>query len=162
MPTNSSRYAFAAIPKGEVLATFETYPQAQEAVERLAKADFPVAQVSIVGSDIKSVERVTGRLTYGKVALAGALGGAYIGLFFALLLFVFDPTRTNFFLIFLAALLIGAGFGVLFSVLTYSFNRNRRDFTSVMQLVASSYSVIVDPELAARARQVLAEAPTQP
>jgi len=158
MPS-SPRYNFAAIPQGEVLASYPSYQEAQAAVEKLAQADFPVAEVSIVGSDIKSVERVTGRLTWGRVALTGAITGAYVGLFFALVLFIFAPTATSLFVTFIAAILIGAGFGVLFSILMYSFSRNRRDFTSVMQLVASSYAVVVDPADAGRARQILDQAP---
>ena len=81
-----------ALPRGEVLATYSTYAAAQGAVDTLAKADFPVKQVAIVGSDLKSVERVTGKLTYGRVALAGAASGAWLGIFFGILFFLFSPT----------------------------------------------------------------------
>ena len=58
-----NRTLFPTLPRGEVVATFESYPGAQEAVDVLARADFPVDKVSIVGSDLKSVERVTGKLS---------------------------------------------------------------------------------------------------
>ena len=36
---------YPVLPKGEVLATYETYNEAQLAVDLLAKADFPVKQL---------------------------------------------------------------------------------------------------------------------
>lgn len=147
--------AFPEIPKGDIISTYDTYHDAQLAVDALARANFPVNKVSILGNDIRSVERVIGKLTYAKVALMGALSGAYLGLFFALILFIFQPDNAAIFGLFLAAVVIGAGFGMLFGVLSYSLNRNRRDFSSVMQMVASRYDVITEPELVASAREVL-------
>lgn len=149
-----NRILFPTLPRGEVVATFETYPDAQQAVDVLARADFPVDKVSIVGSDLKSVERVTGKLTWGRVALAGAASGAWLGIFFGLLLIIFSPTVSLAFV--LAALLIGAGFGMLWGLVSYGVNRRRRDFTSIQQVIATSYSVLVDSELGNRARNLLA------
>jgi hypothetical protein len=146
---------FPVLPKGEVLATYETYYEAQEAVDKLAKADFPVKQLSIVGNELKSVERVTGKLTWGRVALAGAASGAWLGIFFGLLLFIFSPTGTGMAFV-LAAVLIGAGFGMLFGLVSYGLNRRRRDFTSTMQVIASNYQIIVESALVNRARNLLA------
>jgi hypothetical protein len=148
-----NRILFPTLPRGEVVGTFESYAGAQEAVDVLARADFPVAQVSIVGSDLKSVERVTGKLSWGRVALAGAASGAWLGIFFGLLLIIFSPSVSLAFV--LAALLIGAGFGMLWGLVSYGVNRRRRDFTSVQQVLATSYSVLVDSELGNRARNLL-------
>lgn len=141
------------LPRGEIVATFETYPEAQQAVDVLARADFPVNQISIVGSDLKSVERVTGKLSWGRVAVAGAAAGAWLGIFFGLLLVIFSPATSLAFV--LAAVLIGAGFGMLFGIVSYAINRRRRDFTSVAQVIATSYSVIVSGELVNRARNLV-------
>ena len=144
----------AVIPSGETVATFDSYAEAQAAVDRLARAEFPVKELSIVGSDLKSVERVTGKMSYGRAALAGALSGLWVGIFFGLLLVLLSPTSTTpLFLV--AAALIGAGFGLFFNIVVYSLGRRRRDYTSVMQVVASSYAVVVGVELANRARNVL-------
>ncbi|MEY9854146.1 hypothetical protein ABH923_003824 [Leifsonia sp. EB41] len=148
-----NRMLFPTMPRGEVVATYETYVDAQQAVDVLARADFPVDKVSIVGSDLKSVERVTGKLTWGRVALAGAASGAWLGIFFGLLLLIFSPTVSYAFVI--AAVLIGAGFGMLFGIVSYAINRRRRDYTSVMQVIATSYSVLVDADLVNRARNLL-------
>ncbi|MGN6126811.1 MAG: general stress protein [Humibacter sp.] len=147
------RQIFPTIPRGEVVAAFESYPEAQSAVEMLVKGDFPAAQISIVGSDLKTVERVTGRLTWGRVAAAGAASGVWLGIFFGLLIVIFSPTTGLGILI--AAVLLGAGFGMLFGVVSYAITRRTRDYTSMTQVLATSYSVIVDPESANRARNLL-------
>jgi hypothetical protein len=142
-----------SIPKGDILGTYETYLEAQAVVDRLSKADFEVKKLSIVGNDLKTVERVTGKLTYGRAALAGAASGAWFGLFFGLLLFLFSPAPVLGFVA--AAALIGAGFGMLFGIVSYALSRRRRDFTSTHQVLASNYQIIIDPELTAKAQDVL-------
>ena len=148
------RGALPSIPRGEVVAAYETYPEAQTAVDVLARADFPVAQISIVGSDLKTVERVTGKLTWGRVAAAGAASGVWLGIFFGLLIEILSPAAG--FGIVIAAVLLGAGFGMLFGLVSFAITRRTRDYTSLTQVLATSYSIIVDPELANRARNLLA------
>lgn len=144
----------ATIPRGEIVASYESYGEAQAAVDKLAHADFPVAQVAIVGSDLKSVERVIGKQSYARAAISGALSGLWLGLFFGFFLAVLQPEATS--LPFIAAAsLIGAGFGLLFRVVTYSISRRRRDFTSTMQVIATSYSLVVSPDVANKARNIL-------
>lgn len=143
---------YPTLPKGETIASYETYQEAQSAVDTLSKAEFPVKELSIVGHDLTTVERITGKLTWGRAAGAGALSGAWFGTFLGLLLFIFSPDALG---ILGAAILIGAGFGMIFSVVSYSLNRRRRDFTSVMQVLATRYAIIGDPEHVARARNVL-------
>ena len=142
------------LPKGDILGTYETYLEAQAVVDRLSKADFEVKQLAIVGNDLKTVERVTGKLSYGRAAIAGAASGAWIGLFLGLVLVVF-LTSTNFGFL-AAAALIGAGFGMLFGIVSYAIGRRRRDFTSTHQVLASNYQVIIAPALTAKARELLA------
>ncbi|MGO2062957.1 general stress protein [Leucobacter sp. UCMA 4100] len=145
------------IPMGEIISTYDTYQNAQHAVDTLARADFPVNQVAIVGDDIRSVERVTGKVTWGRVALMGALSGMYLGLFLSLILLIVQP-GAQFAGIFVSAIAIGAGFGMLFGLFTHGINRNRRDFASVMQLVAGRYDLVTEPELVHQARQTLISA----
>ena len=148
-----------SVPKGDVLGTYDTYLEAQSVVDRLSKADFPVARLSIVGNDLKTVERVTGKQTYGRAAIAGAASGAWLGLFLGLIFTLFTPPSTQTFGIVGAALLMGAGFGMIFSIVTYTISRRRRDFTSTHQVLASNYQIIIDPELTAKAQQALQEHP---
>lgn len=142
------------LPRGDVLATYDTYDDAMRDVDRLAKADFPVKQLSIVGSELHTVERVTGRMTYAKAAIAGAASGAWMGLFFGLLLVLFSGSADSFIFVG-AAVLIGAGFGMLFGVVNYSLRRRRRDFTSTHQVIAGKYEIIIAPHLTLRAQQLL-------
>jgi hypothetical protein len=141
------------MPRGEVLGTYDTYLEAQHVVDKLAKADFDVRQLSIIGSDLKTIERVTGKLTYGRSALAGAATGAWLGLFAGSLLFLFtsSPNLPYAF----AVILLGAGFGMLFGIVSYAINRRRRDYTSTHQVIATSYQVIAPAGVLVRAQELL-------
>src|SRR4051794_1334868 len=140
-------------PQGETVAAYATYLEAQRAVDHLADSAFPVQLVTIVGTDLRMVERVTGRLSYPRVAMGGFVSGAWFGLFVGLLLSLFTSPGSR--SPFLPAILIGGAFGLLFSVVPYSFTRGRRDFTSSSQIVASSYAVLCAPEKAHQARHLL-------
>ena len=60
--------AFAA---WNTVARFDDYETAQRAVDRLSDDGFPVQTLDIVGSDLRLVERVTGRLTKARAAAPG-------------------------------------------------------------------------------------------
>jgi hypothetical protein len=141
------------MPRGDVLGTYDTYQEAQHVVDKLAKADFDVRQLSIIGSDLKTIERVTGKLTYGRSALAGAATGAWLGLFAGSLLFLFttSPQLTYAF----AVILLGAAFGMLFGIVSYAVNRRRRDYTSTNQVIATSYQVLAPSGVLVRAQELL-------
>lgn len=144
------------LPQGEEVASYATYLEAQRAVDHLADKGFPVQLVTIVGTDLRMVERVTGRLSYPRVALAGAASGAWFGLFVGLLITFFTAGTEQGVPLF-AAIAIGAAFGMLFSVVSYAFTRGRRDFTSQSQIVALRYSVLCRSEKAHQARGLLQE-----
>lgn len=153
--------ATPSIPKGDVLGTYESYTAAAAVVDRLSKAEFDVARLSIVGNDLKTVERVTGKLTYPRAALAGAASGAWLGLFFGLVLTIFSAPSPQLFGVVGSALLIGAGFGMIFGIVGYAITRRNRDFTSTHQVIASNYQIISDPEVTAKAQAALTAAPTE-
>ena len=164
-PFSASRAArgggrFPVLPQGEVVENYSSYAEAQSAVDTLARADFPVKQLAIIGNDLKSVELVTGKMSYGRAAIGGAASGAWLGIFLGLILFIFSPSGESTPMVF-AALLIGAGFGMLFGLVNYSIKRKRRDFSSVMQVIAVSYTVLAPGELVHRARNLL-ETPAAP
>ncbi|WP_433409531.1 general stress protein [Saccharomonospora azurea] len=143
------------MPTGWPIASYNSYAEAQRAVDHLADKDFPVQDVTIVGVDPLLVERVSARLTWGKVLLSGAMSGAWFGLFVGLLLSFFTPGAG------LAPILIGlvsgVAFGMAFSAAGYAATRGRRDFVSHSQLVASRYDVLCQPRNAESGRDLLAQ-----
>ncbi|MGC5167156.1 general stress protein [Luteimicrobium sp. DT211] len=142
-------------PTGVEIARYPTYLEAQKAVDFLSDKHFAVENVTIVGEGLQAVERITGRLTYSRVAIAGLASGAWFGLFVGLLLSLFgggNPAATI-----VAAIGIGAAFGVLFGLISYALTGNQRDFTSQSQIVATSYAILCVAERAGEARQVLSE-----
>jgi hypothetical protein len=143
-------------PRGEVIARYDTYLEAQQAVDFLSDEHFPVQAVTIVGSGLRMVERVTGRLSYPRVALAGAASGAWFGLFVGVLLSLFGSGTES---VLFAAVMFGSGFGMLFGVISYAFTGGRRDFTSTSQIVASEYEVWCLPEYSGQASELLNRSP---
>ena len=77
------------------LAVYDTYADAQRAVDYLADQEFPVENCLIVGTDLKQLERITGRLTWSKVALGGAASGVWLGLFVGLVLSLFSTDGSS-------------------------------------------------------------------
>lgn len=144
-------------PTGFAVAAYPNYAQAQAAVEHLIKHDFSIPDLTIVGSELQMVERVTGRLTAGKLAAAGAASGAWMGLFVGLLMGFFAPVQGGVLVLILVSIAIGAAFGAVMGYLGYSFAKGRRDFTSASQVVARRYDVLCQPRTAEQARDLLAK-----
>jgi hypothetical protein len=147
---------YSDIPRGQVIATYDTYVEAQRAVDFLADEEFAVENVSIIGSDLKMVEKVTGRLTRGRAAAAGAASGAWFGLFVGVLLSLFAKSGTNGFLLVVSALIYGAAFGAIFGFVSHALSGGKRDFTSRSKIVSSRYEIVVVWAQADKAREVLA------
>jgi heat induced stress protein YflT len=136
------------------LGTFDKYEDAQKAVDTLSDSGFPVENCLIVGTELKQVERVTARLTWGRVALGGALSGLWLGLFVGLIFSLFNPPTSAFSLL-LATALWGVLFGLIWSLVGYAFTRGTRDFSSVSQVVATKYEVFTEHKFAQQAREIL-------
>jgi hypothetical protein len=143
-------------PTGLPVGSYDRYEQAQRAVDFLSDEKFPVEGVTIVGSDLQLVERVTGRLTWTSAAGAGAASGAWFGLLIGLLLGVFSSHSGSTIGVMLSGLIIGAVFGALFGAMGYAATGGRRDFTSRTQVVAKRYDVLCDSRTAEQARDLLA------
>ncbi|MFF0988408.1 general stress protein [Kocuria nitroreducens] len=145
--------AVRGLPRGEVIGRYGTYADAQKAVDHLADEQFEVDRIAIVGNDLKSVEQVTGRLSYPKVAGQGALNGMVFGAFLGMILSLLGGEQWLSTL--LVSVLMGGAFWMLLATITYATQRGKRDFTSTNQIVATSYDVVAAPEVAQRAQQVL-------
>lgn len=155
-PGRSGRLTLPTPPTGLPVGSFDTYEAAQRAVDYLSDEKFPVEGVTIVGSDLQLVERVTGRLTYGRSAAAGAASGAWFGALVGLLLGVFASHQDSTFALLLSGILYGAVFGAVFGLISFAATGGRRDFTSATQVVAKRYDVLCDSRTAEEARQHLA------
>ena len=148
----------AAAGAKTTVASYDSYREAERAVDYLSDSGFPVERVAIVGTGLKTVEQVMGRLTTGRAALMGAGQGAMIGLLFGLLFGLFFEGPA-FFGVVLYGLIAGAIFGAIFGAIGQAAQGGRRDFASVRGMQAERYEVQVDHEPSAQAKQLLAELP---
>ncbi|QCU77911.1 hypothetical protein E7744_06710 [Citricoccus sp. SGAir0253] len=136
-----------------ILRTVATYDEAQELVDRLSDGGFPVEKARIVGTGLRSVEQVTGRLTTGRAAARGALSGLWFGLMIGILFLLLAPSA-GWATILLMTLGFGAVWGAIFGALGHAATRGRRDFSSVQVMEAESYDVLVEASHVAQAAQV--------
>ena len=145
----------------DTVASFATYPEAHAAVDRLAVSGFPVEEIEIVGSGLRTVERVTGRLSPAGAALRGAGSGAWIGLFVGLLvgLFTYGPAWIG---LIVGGLVIGAFFGGVLGLAAGWEARRHGEFSSLQSVVATRYDVIALDGRASDARAALGMTPPPP
>ncbi|MCJ1706851.1 general stress protein [Microbacterium sp. VKM Ac-2923] len=141
---------------GEKVASFPTYEQAQKTVSSLIAGEVPARDIAIVGSGLRSIERITGKLGYATAARSGALNGLMLGLLFAFIFVLGTPTAQI--SAFIGVLLVGMALGMLLSLGTYSIVRRRRDFASVMQVAADHYDVCVAATSVQKARGLIGPA----
>ena len=133
---------------------YDSYDDAQKAVDFLADAKFEVQNLAIVGTELKSVERVLGRRNWGTVVTQGMQSGISTGLLVGLVVFIFTRP-SSILLLLLVSLAIGVLLGVGFNAAAYAMSRGRRDFTSVTQTIATKYEVLCEHKVAAQAREML-------
>ncbi len=138
------------------LGVHDSYEEAQQSVDYLSDHEFPVEDVLIVGTDLKQLERVTGRLTPGRIVGAGALSGMWFGLLVGTVFAIFDPNGFNIITV-LSTVLLGAVFGMIWGWVGYRLIGRHRDFTSVTQVVAAKYEVLCEHKHAQRGRELLAQ-----
>jgi hypothetical protein len=136
------------------LTRVATYEKAEEVVDRLSDAGFPVERVRIVGIDLYSVEQVNGRMTIGRAALAGAATGAGFGLLVGLVFGVFSLSA-GWPLMLLGGSFVGLLSGTALGAVAQWATGGRRDFSSVRNLRAHRYAVEVEPAHADDARHIL-------
>ncbi|NYI87484.1 hypothetical protein HNR02_000807 [Amycolatopsis endophytica] len=149
-------------PSGWPIGSYSTYQEAQRAVDHLAESQFAVEDVTIVGVDLMLVERVLGRLSWGRVLWTGAISGAWFGLFVGFLLAMFASGAEVTYQPILVGLASGVLFGLVFAAISYASSRGRRDFSSASQLVAGRYDVLCQPRNAEQGRDLLAKLAMRP
>ncbi|GAA3139401.1 hypothetical protein GCM10020255_015510 [Rhodococcus baikonurensis] len=140
-----------------MIATFDTYADAESAVDYLSDQHFTVDKLAIVGRDIELVEQIVGRLNYGWAALRGARRGRADGCAVRLDLRV---TRLG------SAAAHGPRARLLRVGIRCRCGRSarpahvcaagrRRDFTSIQSLQPRHYEVLADVEVADEAVRLL-------
>lgn len=137
------------------LGVYSTYEEVQAVVDALADHDFPVQDTMIVGTDLKLIERVTGRQTWGRVILNGILSGLWLGLFIGLLFQVLRDAGIG---MLITSALMGALFFTVWSVIGYAMTRGKRDFTSRVATIPMQYELMVEHRDLEHARRVLIDA----
>lgn len=142
----------------QTVGVYDTYEEAQKVVDFLADSRFPVENLCIVGTELRSVERVLGRRTWVTVLGAGLQNGVTTGLLVAMLMWFLQPTE-NIFVLLAYALSMGLIIGVVISVFAHLMGRGRRDFTSVSQTVATKYEILAEHKVVAMARQLVTTMP---
>ena len=149
----------AALPQDltrrPVLSSYDDYAGAQKAVDTLSDNGFPVRNVTIVGVDVRIVEAVLGRMSWGRAAWGGLLSGAWFGALIGLFVALFSTTDGSVLPLVLLGVLYGAAAGIIFGLVSYAFTGGRRDFVSRQQLVAGRYDVLCDASVIADARRIL-------
>jgi hypothetical protein len=142
------------------LGVYDDYADAQRAVDYLSDEGFPVQNVLIVGTDLKQVERVTGRLTTPRVLMAGAASGAWLGLLVGLLLGIFSRNDAYFATV-LTGVVLGVIFGVVWALIGYLATRGQRDFSSISKVIPSRFEVLTEHNLLAQGQELLSKLPVK-
>lgn len=162
MATRTERSMTPDVPARTTIATYDHYADAQRAVDFLSDQGFAVERLTIVGSGLRTIEQVTGRVTVARAALTGALQGALIGAVFTLLFGVFFTVTDGYFALLLYAVFLGALVGAAFGAIGHAATGGRRDFASTTGLQAERYEVQADAEVAAEAKDFVLRLPERP
>ena len=144
----------------QTIARYTSYQEAERAVDFLSDERFPVERVAIVGTGLRSVEQVVGRVTTARAALTGAAQGAFIGLLITLLfgLFLDGP---GFLGLLAYAVITGAIVGAIFGAIWHAAQGGRRDFASIAGMYAERIELQADEEVADEARRLLDGTPEE-
>lgn len=136
------------------VAVYDEYSDAAQAVDYLSDRSFPVEMLAIVGTDLKSIEKVTGQVTWGKILLAGFMQGAMWAGMFSIIMWLMQPQLG---LVTILAMAF-AGFGLIgmaIAAVQYKLRGNDRDYTSTTTIIAAHYEVLAEATHADRARHLL-------
>lgn len=155
---NSTKSPFGsklwALEFPQSLGTFPEYTQVQKMVDTLADHNFPVEHTLIVGTDLKLMERVTGRKSWPRILLSGVLSGAWLGLFVGLLIGLFSD---NWLQVLVQSILMGMVFFTIWAAVGHAASRGERDFTSMATTVPMQYELLVEHRLLTQAQQILSQ-----
>lgn len=138
---------------GETVATYSKYEGAQRAVSKLIEKEVPARDIAIVGKGLRSVEKITGKLGWGRAAWQGAMNGILLGMLVSAFAVIWVPDASV--AMIGGVVLIGLAFGMALRLLNYSLIRRRRDYASMMTVTAERYEVTVTGLYTAKSREIL-------
>jgi hypothetical protein len=155
MPPQPEPSELPAIAPGPrpTIASYTGYAEAESAVEWLVEHGFPVQRGAIVGTGLRSVEQLSGRMSARRAALLGIGPGILIG---ALVALVASGSSE----ILLSAAGIGALLGAVSgAILHEALSGGRREFASTTRIEAERYDLQVDEDSADEAKRLLEAMP---
>jgi hypothetical protein len=147
-------------PRRRTIASYTDYRDAERAVDWLSDQGFAVERGAIIGTGLRSVEQVTGRMTVWRAALVGAGEGMVVGALFALLFGLFF-TGPGFGELLLFSLAVGAFIGGSTGAIVQAASGNERNFASTMSVATDRYEVQVDEDVAGEATRILDAMPAR-
>lgn len=136
------------------VAIYDEYADAARAVDYLAERQYPVETLAIVGTDLKSFERVTGNLSWGKVLVAGFVRGAMWAVMFVVFLWFLQPGVHPIGVFSLALVSFGI-VGMFMAGIQYRLGGQQRDYTSTTGIIATHYEVLTEADNVDKARAML-------
>ena len=135
------------------VATFAALADVEDVLVRL---EFPIGRTTIVGTDLRLVERVEGRMSTARAAGYGTVTGAWLGALVTSFAAIFTARSPSGVLSMLfGGIMLGALFGAVFGAVAYRFAGPRGGITGNVTLVASRYELRTDPTLADELRGLL-------
>jgi hypothetical protein len=161
MPPQPEPSELPAIAPGPrpTIASYTGYAEAESAVEWLVEHGFPVQRGAIVGTGLRSVEQLSGRMSARRAALLGIGPGILIGALVALVAGIF-PWDSGSGGNLLSAVGIGALLGAVSGALLHmALSGGRRDFASTTRIEAERYDLQVDEDSADEAKRLLEAMP---
>ena len=147
-------------PRRRTIASYTDYRDAERAVDWLSDQGFAVERGAIIGTGLRSVEQVTGRMTAWRAALVGAGEGMLVGALIALLFGLFF-TGPGFGELLLFSLATGAFIGGSTGAIVQAAAGKGRNFASTMSVATDRYEVQVDEDAAAEATRILDAMPAR-
>jgi hypothetical protein len=138
------------------VASFTSYAPAEQAVDKLSDHGFPVEHAAIIGTGLRYVEQVTGRVTTGRATLLGLGYGTVFGVLWGLLFGGFFTVDSgSFFGVLVYSVAVGLVFGGVFGAAGHIAQGGRRDFGSASETRPDHYELQVDERYADRAELLL-------
>ena len=134
------------MPTGTEVASYQTYAQARAAVDFLSDSGFDVSSITIVGTDLHMVERVTGRLTIARASLSGASSGALWGALMGMFMSAGQNAGGTGLWVG-GGIVIGALAGMALSALMFIVRGRNRDLVSSQQVVALRYAILASADI---------------